>query len=118
MLEIGHALNVSNFFGFIFNVYPNTDQAYDKTAMYDVFDSTSAVDSYYNVRNFLAHTFPMIATIYMILTTKAIFLQTDWDLMINTAVAYLFTSRAYAMWTGVNKVYIIDWETYDKYFAF
>ena len=38
--------------------------------------------------------------------------------MVNLAVAYLFTSRAYTMMTGVNTVYIIDWETYDKYFAF
>ena len=55
-------------------MYPNTDDAYDKTAMYDVFDSTTLVDTYYAMRNYIVHTLPLVATVYMTFYTKAIYL--------------------------------------------
>ena len=37
LLEVGHALNVANYFGFVFGLYPRANEAYNKASMMEVF---------------------------------------------------------------------------------
>ena len=109
LLEIGHALNMANYFGFVFGLYPRASEAYDKASMLEVFKTQSLVDTYYSIRNFVVHSIPVISSLYMTFWTKAVFLATDWDLIVGTAIAYFFVSHAYSVFSGVKTYYIIDW---------
>ena len=63
----------------------------------------------YYIQDIVTHTLPFVISTVLVFITETIFLETDWFLLMNTAIVYLFVNWTVTLYSGKSSVFFLDW---------
>ena len=61
------------------------------------------------MRNIIVHTFPFIGSLVTVLMADVVFMESDWWINFEIAVAYVFTNYAITQYSPSDEVYYFNW---------
>lgn len=108
-LEIAMGINFVVCAGYWIFFFPQVEAQYSNSSFKDGMGENTVNEVLWYYRSIIIHTLPFFVCVLALMLTDVTILESDWWLVLLTALAYTLTNLCVSMWLKNDKVYFMDW---------